>query len=288
MSIVRLCAVVLLVVGLAGCGGGGEQSPPKPKFANWPETLGDFRFRWSAEPGIDLVVGPAVPLRAYLESHRIGDFTNDLAATYPGFERAVPEGVTPLIFRSDTPYQLWNIRPAMGDTPRFDPPGPFYGNEYFHILELTVIEGGYRAHVCDGLYKVFREGEKPGTYTSVIRSGGIDDIGGLVVWRVEFSDTPPEPNAPAMVTVPQQGPNPAPVGDVFGPWRITGASEGFWGTSITLESIASETVDGARGISQCGDRMPHDRGERKAFYDSDFDTPPTAEPAEPGWPDNTA
>ena len=288
MTIVRLWAVVLLVVGLAGCQC-GEPSAPEPTFVNWPKALGDFRFRWSAEPGIDLVSGPAVPLRAYLESYRIGDLTDDTGAAYPGFERAVPEALTPP-FSSVTPAQLVSIRPAIEAEP-FGPPGPFYGNEYFHILELAPIEGGYRAYVCDGLYKVFRQAEQPGTYVSVVRYDartGLNDVGGLKVWRVEFTDAPPDPNAPARVTAPQRGPNPAPVGDVFGPWRITGASDNSWGTPITRESTAFEKVDGVARISQCSDRMRDGREQREAFFSRDFDTPPSAEPAEPGWPDGTS
>ena len=47
---------------------------------------------------------------------------------------------------------------AAPDAELFGPPGPFYGNEFFHILELTPIESGYRAYVCDGLYNIYREG----------------------------------------------------------------------------------------------------------------------------------
>ncbi len=107
---------------------------------------------------MDLVSGPAVPLRAYLESYRIGQLTGDIGAAYPGFDRAVPASPSP---DSDAPVQLGVIRPDPEAEP-FGPPGPFYGNEFFHILELTPIEGGYRAYVCDGLYKIFREGEEPG------------------------------------------------------------------------------------------------------------------------------
>ena len=88
MSMMRWCAVLLILVGLAGCR--GKETPPEPAFANWPESLGDFRFGWSAEAGVDLVSGPAVPLRAYLESYRIAQLTKDIGAAYPGFDRAVP------------------------------------------------------------------------------------------------------------------------------------------------------------------------------------------------------
>lgn len=289
-SMMRMCVVALLVVGLAGCR--SEEPPPEPAFANWPATLNDFRFQWGAEPGVDLVSGPAVPLRAYLESYRIAQLTQDIGAAYPGFERAVPPLPPPY---SDSPAQLGYIRPAPDAEP-FGPRGRFYGNEYFHILELTPIEGGYRAYVCDGLYKIFRAGdererEEREKYVSVVKYAanhtGLGDVSGMKVWRVEFTDTPPAADAPAMVTD-QRGPNPAPAGDVFGPWRITGASDIAWGTSITYESTAGETVDGPQRLSRCGDLLPDTRDGREAAIDSVLDTPPVAEPASPGWPDGTA
>jgi hypothetical protein len=285
MSMMRWCAVVLLVVGLAGCQ--RDESPPAPTYANWPESLQDFRFGWSAEAGVDLVAGPAVPLRAYLESYRIAQLTKDIRAAYPGFDRAVPALPPP---HSDTPAQLGVLRPAPDAEP-FGPPGPFYGNEFFHILELTPIEGGYRAYVCDGMYKIFREGEEEGKYVSVINYDsrtGVNDIGGLKVWRVEFTDTPPAADAPAMVTAAQRGRNPAPIGDVFGPWHITGASDDNWGTQINPESIPFGEPGGVDRISECSDRMPQWRTEREAIIESSLDTPPAAEPVSPGWPDGTA
>ena len=286
---IRWCAVVLLAaLGLTGCQ--GDEAPPAPTFANWPASLNDFRFRWAAEPGIDLVSGPAVPLRAYLESYRIGQLTGDIGATYPGFDRAVPELPAP---NSDAPAQLGVIRPAPG-AEQFGPPGPFFGNEFFHILEITPLEKGYRAYVCDGLYKIFREGdererEERGKYVSVVKYAsnhrGLNDVNGMKVWRVEFTDTPPAADAPAMVAGEQRGPSPAPAGDVFGPWRITGASDFAWGTDINRESTSDERMDGARRISQCSDLLPHWRTERDANIKSVLDTPPTPEPASPGWPE---
>lgn len=286
-ALLRWCAVPLMVIVLAGCQ--SEEAPPEQVFKNWPATLNDFRFQWAAEAGVDLVSGPAVPLRAFLESYRIAQFTNDIGAAYPGFDRAVPQASPP---RSDTSTraELTDIRPSP-DAEVFGPPGPFYGNEFFHILEFTAIEGGYRAYVCDGMYNIFRPGQKEekDKYVSVINydaRSGLNDIDGLKVWRVEFTNnTPPAPDVPATVTDAQRGPNPAPAGDVFGPWRITGASDDAWGTVINRESTADERVDGARRIGQCSDRMPQWRTEREAIIDRVLDTPPNAEPASPGWPD---
>lgn len=282
--IVRGCAVLLLALtGLTAC---GAENPPAPTFPNWPQSLADFRFRWAAEPDIDLVSGPAVPLRAYLESYRIAQLTQDIGDAYPGFDRAVP----PLPTDSHAPAQLLGIRPSP-DAEQFGPPGPFYGNEYFHILEIAPIESGYRAYVCDGLYKIFRDGkeEDAGKYVSVAGYGartGLLDVNGMKVWRVEFTDTPPATGAPAMVTD-QRGPNPAPGGDVFGPWRITGANDVRWGTLTNRESTADEWIDGAQRLSQCSDLLPHWRTERDANIEASLDTPPSAEPASPGWPGST-
>jgi hypothetical protein len=296
VPVARWCAVLLLVVGIAGCRG-GDDSAPKPaelRFANWPETLADFRFRWSAEPGIDLLTGPAVPLRAYLESHRVGDLTLDLGATYPGFQRAVPEGPPNSELFPNEPHQLRWIRPYTDPRLGFGPPGRFYGNEYFHVLDLTPIDGGYRAYVCDGLYKIFREGQRPGTFAPVFAptAGTPDpDDKAVEVWRVEFTDhpNPPGPNSPPMVTAPQEGPNPAPLGDVFGPWRITGASPGgFWGPTDGSDPAAGLDPAWEQLMERCLGLLPHDAAQRHAFYASEPDTPPAVEPALPGWPGSAA
>ena len=283
-STLRRCAVLLLVMaGLAGC-----HTQEAATFENWPQSLSDFRFRWAAEPGVDLASGPAVPLRAYLESYRIAQFTQDIDSAYPGFDRAVPEAA-PRNSSASTRAELVNIRP-LTDAEPFGPAGPFFGNEFFHILEITPIDGGYRAYVCDGLYKIFRAGEEPGKYESVVKYAashtGLNDVNGMKVWRVEFTDTPPAPDARAMVTD-QGGPKPAPADDVFGPWRITGASDVNWGSLLDRESTADEQVDGARRISRCSDLLPHWRTERDANIAASLDTPPTPEPASPGWPEAT-
>lgn len=294
-TIVRWCAALLLTLGMVGCQS-GDDAPPRSEttYANWPKALDGLRFRWSAEPGIDLLLGPAVPLRAYLESHRIGDMTFDADNVYPGFKRAVPQVGKPIDkSTSDLPFELWSIQPFTDSALVFERPTAFYGNEYFHILELTPIQsGGYRAYVCDGLYGIFHQGEKPNSYVPLFAptedypDPDLDNAA-INVWRVEFTDhpIPPDQHAPPMVTVPQKGPNPAPLGDVFGPWHITGASPNTsWGPT-----------DGPgpdpryRELRQrCLDRMPHDAAQRQALYTSQLDTAPTAEPAAPGWPGNTA
>src|SRR4051812_50076992 len=117
-SMVRLLAAAVLVVGLAGCSG-GEQSPPGPTFANWPKALQNFRFGWDAEPGIDLVSGPAVPLRADLESYRVTQLTQDIAAPHPGVDRPGPPPLPPPPSSSPPPPLV-----ALPPPPPPAPPGP--------------------------------------------------------------------------------------------------------------------------------------------------------------------
>jgi hypothetical protein len=181
------------------------------------------------------------------------------------------------------PWQLRHIQPATDPNLAFGPPGHFYGNEYFHALEITSTSTGYRAYVCDGLDKVFRygggdyqpvHGERVGKYVPVV---GHSVNPGILVWRVEFTDHPPDPTAPAAVTNAQKGPNPAPVDDVFDSWHISGASFRLWGDVGSPEEMATQQ-------EKCNARIPHDYGQGQGFETGPRETPPPADPAVPGWP----
>jgi hypothetical protein len=66
-------------------------SPPSHEstLTNWPKQVENFRFRWSAAEGVDLMTGPAVALRAYVESYRlVGMVGGDMSVVYPGFLHA--------------------------------------------------------------------------------------------------------------------------------------------------------------------------------------------------------
>jgi hypothetical protein len=292
MRFARAWAAALLMLPAAACGSSGDaaESPPEPTFANWPETLDGFRFRWAAEPGIDLLSGPAVPLRAYLESHRLGDLTSNPDSAYPGFKRAVPPVGKPIDQPSSTlPFQLWSIQPATDPALVYLQPTQFYGNEYFHILDLKPIDsGGYRAYICDGLYNVFHEGTDSHEFLPIYKPD--KDVFAVEVWRVELTDTPPTPpGAPPAAAGPQQGRNPAPMADVFGPWRITGASPNTsWGATDGSDPEAGADPATSQLRERCRNLMPHNAAQRQAIYSSRLDTPPVAEPAAPGWPDNAA
>ncbi|EUA63049.1 hypothetical protein I542_3206 [Mycobacteroides abscessus 1948] len=253
------------------------------KFPNWPVKLDNFRFRWSAEPGIDLLAGPAVPVRAYLESHRTGDYTLEPTAVYPGFDKAVAPGPKDNWERDVTDHQLQYIRPDTPQDTHYRPSNGVYGNEYFHILELSEIEYGYRAYVCDGYYKVFQD--HGGKYVSVSTGGKPDSIKlgptGVRVWRIEFSGQQPAD------TVSQKGPNPAPLGNVFGSWFINGADRfGYWGSWKKKSETDPRDPEVKDRLARCGNLMPDNEDQRLAYSTGEHDTPPATEPAVPGWPEN--
>ena len=275
-----------VMVGLGGCGrGDGTEGPVSPSFVNWSALLDGVRFRWSAEPGIDVLTGPAIPLRAYLESWSAARLTHDMTAVYPGFARAVVRGASEQQVLSDLfdprlPVQLRYIWPY---SPPSSQPYSLYGNVFFHVLELTPIEGGYRAYVCVANYRVFWR-NKEGQFLSLAWNMPDPESGmSVAAWRVEFSDVPPVAGSPAAVTGVQRGPNPAPLGDVFGPWQITGANpEGAWGP---LDSLTGEMArEHMAQVKLCVSRMPDSRDQIAALMSQRLDSAPSALPAVPGWP----
>ncbi|GCA98588.1 MULTISPECIES: hypothetical protein [Mycolicibacterium] len=293
-------AFLVAVTTFGACASHPAATPPPPaaktKIPNWPNELDGLRFRWTAEPGIDLLTGPAVPLRAYLESYRVGYMTKTIDTVYPGFQRAVPEIPIPASSGSAAaewnrlPFQLEWIRPAIDEHINFGN-GPFYGNEYFHVLEIATTPDGYRAYVCDGSYNVFHPAVgNPGKYTSIedYRSGSNSDAqkrerDALNVWRIEFSNKTKGLDK----GTPQKGPNPAPIGDVFGRWRIDGAAMGnFWGP--VDDSPTPQAPEYLQRLEQCSKAMPHNPQQRAQILMSVLDSAPVADPPVPGWPDTAA
>lgn len=237
----RAAAAILVLLVLSGC-----SSPPPPNdgaakpptYPNWPETLAGFRFRWTAEPGIDLLTGPAVPLRAYLESYRVGYFTprsrekRPRFVAYPGFFNAVAE--PPGVGRN-IPFQISEAWPFPG---RPYPPRQKYGTEYFHVLQIDPIDGGYRAYVCDGRYNTFEHDRHSNQYVTELGLGSKNYYDLVRIWRVELHEAGPTTTDDGL----QKGPNPAPLGDVFGNWKITASDKGFWGMPGSAEIREYEPV----------------------------------------------
>lgn len=268
-------------------------SSPAAQPANWPQNLADFRFRWSADTGFALDTGWAVPLRAYFESLRVIFYTRDEDAGYPGFKRATPE--PPAKFSSEwkkLPLPQRDLRGSEGRVDIDNPENRFVGNEDLYVLKAEPIASGFRAFVCDSTFGVYRgtKGSRLAPWGLESVTQGFDsDFTNMAVWRIEFSDQDPRAAAPVPTSpqTAQRGPEPAPRGDVFGPWFVTGAAEvGAW---YDVESPGTPGVQEARAAEsamreECLARYPLNAEQRKAIATTPIDALPEVKPAAPGWP----
>ncbi|MGE0778295.1 hypothetical protein [Mycolicibacterium sp.] len=301
-SLMRMisCASVVTMLLVAGCGTDGRvpDSTPSEGPKNWPQSFGEFRFRWTGEPGIDLTTGWAVPLRAYLESWLLTFYTDDTRSVYPGFDRATP----PLIKEGTpewtaTPYAQRSIGGYRGSSP-VPHDSVTMGNEQLHILGLESMPGGFRALVCESQFAVYTTVPDSSVYrpVSIEHAKNVEqaDFNNMLVWRIEFTDRHPSADgAPASPNEPQEGPLPAPTEDVFGPWFVTGAGlVGTWSNAdhpgLAPDEAkqrfleAGEEEDRLR--QQCLDWLGIPPDERLRLATTELDFPPAAEPAAPGWP----
>lgn len=224
IRIVATTAIIGLTQAISGCGESAnttpspQSTPSTQRLPNWPALADGMRFHWSAEPGIDLLTGPGVPLRAYFESFWLIDLLGDHDAGYPGFSRAVriPQG-GPNEFLTNNPVpqgdRTWSAHGNYLDK-------PLYGTLFIHVLRVATTPLGFSALVCDirdGLYIVGPDG----SYVPRWNSSRL----GTAVTRVDFSqDTAAGTHAPLSPVAPQRGPLPAPAEDVFGPWIATEAN----------------------------------------------------------------
>jgi hypothetical protein len=297
---------VAILLGATAC---DTESAPPPQIptpaaqpANWPQNLNDFRFRWSADPGFNLDIGWAVPLRAYLESLRIIYYTRDRDAGYPGLKRATPkppETFSPEWKKLTLPQR--DIRGSVGNVDLENPDKRFVGNEDLHVLKAEPIPSGFRAFVCDATFGIYR-----GSTGSQLIPWGFESAGqgfnidftNMAVWRIEFSDKDPRAGAPPLPSPQsaQQGPLPAPRDDVFGPWFVTGASLiSAWtdsdfpglqkGTPEYDQRHAEGRADEEAMRQQCLAQYPLNAEQRKAIATTVIDAPPAVKPALPGWPE---
>jgi|GEM_PF-3875155 len=245
---VAAMAAVLSVVSV-GCRSQQSQQ------AGWPDELNDFTIVWTAANDVDLVTGPAVPVRAYIESFVLQRITGDDKYLYPGFTDAVEE--------------RW--RPAGGGTGE-----PWVGTLTNHIVSLEESDGEVRAIGC-----MF-------TYTAATPAKDSDEYEGLGVMAIPEAEgiTPFEvrlsvPEHSALPAGPQQGPERAPFDNVFGGYRVTGYYGGYF--EAPGQTPLWENYDQA--TRECIAAAPDSRERRTYVLEnylpkSDFFTRPPA----PGWP----
>lgn len=263
---------------------------PRPEqYENWPNSLDGFRFHWTAAPGIDLTTGPAVLVRAYIESYEIANLTFDEDNVYPGFLRATAENEpTDRIYSSE----LVGIRPRWLDRGQHPIALEHFGFNTDYMLELSPTSSGFRAVVCTGSYSNFiKATARADSYVSVSSletDRGVVPYGkgpdaGISVRQIEFTQNDPRipKDAPRPVNTPQEGPVPAPQEDVFGNWFVTASSSSGWGP-ITRPELNNFPSPNQR--RQCGDAMPHNENQRIEMMTGYKNQLPFRGEARPGWP----
>lgn len=263
--ITRSSALPALLVLLTGCQvvGGNDSAPPNARMS-------DLHFQWNTESSIDLSTGPAVPLRAYLESRVVAYTQGDINSAYPGFADAVPTDDT-----HGTPsIGMSGLRPSIGPPPKTNP----VGNRQFFLRDIRQSPSGFTATVCDYEYAVGRE-VGDGKYRS-IADEEVRDNPGISVLRVDM--TRAGTSSPSELP-PQLGPAPAPATDVFGGWKVSRFLTRFFTNEPGFLDIwPTYEAD----LASCVERAP-DPPERRQFLTTgehprgDFHT----SPPRPGWPE---
>ena len=251
---------------LAGC---QVFNNDEPRIDRSGGPLADKHYQWTVGPGIDLLTGPAVPVRAFLESRLDAQTMSSLDYAYPGFDRAVAAAPA-----NGKDFLTNNLRPD-------EHLGPLdeivVGNSRFHIQSITRSGQTVTAILCSYRYGLAQEREN-GTFVSVlnkfVHNDGIDALLLTLAAPADESDSE---------LPPQTGPAPAPVVDVFGDWKVTGFLNGYFGPVPGYETVwPTFEADTAKCVEQAPDPP-----ERRAFLKegghprSDFPTSPPS----PGWPD---
>jgi hypothetical protein len=260
---VRLWPFVVgsVAVLVAGCTAQPTATAPRPPD-RWPANLSEFHFVWTAEPGIDLLTGPAVIARAYTESSLLASFGGSLDYLYPGFNHAVDKN-QPVGSSPRSTIALW-------PEPDLDPT-PTVGTAQEHILridqrgrDVAVVSCywtvGTALQQSNGQYRI--KGNPP-PYT------------GVYVDRVNLR-APAEPQ----VLPPQRGPSNYPFVDVFGQWRVTGSLHPMGSTDLQ-----PEWPEYTQDLDACTTKSPESLERRESLTSadrprSDFPTLPSS----PGWP----
>jgi hypothetical protein len=208
---------------------------------------------WTGETGIDLVTGPAVVVRAYIESFFLGELTHDQKYLYPGFADAVGE--------------QWR--------PRESPPAPrpWVGTMTNHILSLTRSGSTVTAIGCMSTYGAASPHGEDEYEAQAVPPGAPG--AGITAFKVKLSTQSVEQGDP------QKGPARTPFDDVFGGNKVTEYSGGY------IEARGSDNLwpERQQATSDCIAKAP-DPVERRRFLStnylsrSDFPT----SPVRPGWP----
>jgi hypothetical protein len=252
----RIITFLLVLISTSACA-------ENRAIERWRGPIADLRYVWTAEPGIDVLTGPAVPIRAFIESFMLSQYAGDMAYAYPGFDRAVP----------DSGSGLWTTRPAL-DVPSSE---TSVGNITHHMLSISRTRDDVASVICSYNYRLASPTDD-GSYRSVARAGS-GDSRGIYVTKVGLEG--PSPSMP-----PQSGPRPDPVDDVFGEWRVRGLLDSF---SKNKPGFAEAWPTFEADRQTCVDKAPDPPAVRAEIIEGTHprDFFPTS-PASPGWPEKSS
>ncbi|MDV7245221.1 MULTISPECIES: hypothetical protein [Rhodococcus] len=190
---------VAVVLAVSACSPEQTSEPPvsSPSVGGTPYAIPDntdYNYRWSADPGIDLLTPEATAVRAYVESYYLTVRAIATSAGYPGFEEAVDE----------------RLRMDYDNLDQLDR-SHYVGTQFQHLLWMTPTERGWFATVCTGDYSVMSEGP----------DGRFFNVGStnLHAETVEIA-APDFRGINAHVALPAEGPERAPAVDVFRGWKL--------------------------------------------------------------------
>lgn len=263
-STIRLLAsvcAVLCSLTLSSCNKQNAPQAETPQVPKpWTGLTQDVRAVWSAEPNIDLINGPAVVVRAYVESYFLAMKMGTIDVAYPGFTRAVP----PTTSTSSPFTDPW---------PDTSHPSPYriVGTDKRHILRMDSVGRSVVSIVCD--YTAYTHGLDRGDGTFGYKPGGDDD--GVGIQRIAM--TAPERTTGSLP--PQRGPAPAPATDVFGRWQVETMQ---WGVFEDDPRWPNREADAAACRNLAPDPVERRVALRKGAHPrSDYPTLPPY----PGWPE---
>jgi hypothetical protein len=138
--ILHSIAAVALLLCTTACSPTPREASPTPDaepVQRWSGQISDLRMTWTAEPGIDLVSGAAVVVRAYRESIELAELMGDQQYVYPGFDRAVAPDEP-----DSRKLSAWSRWPSLA-TPQTQ---PLVGNLKSHIRKVRGHEPGVFAY----------------------------------------------------------------------------------------------------------------------------------------------
>jgi hypothetical protein len=263
-----LAVILIACTVLVGC---HQTDNRQPAIQRWGGLVSDLRVQWDAEPGIDLLSGVAVPVRAYLESLLLAQHAGNVDYAYPGFTRAVPPDAP-----ADSPDNgARDRRPPL----KYALTSPVIGNNRYRIQSVERSGRSVAVVVCNYVYAA-AEQQANGMFVSWVDFGPVETRG-IITMRVLLV-APVDDSSPGLP--PQAGPAPAPRNDVFGDWQVSGFLVAT-GSDYAKPQWPAKEADRATCLQKAPDSL-----QRRTFLvngehpRTDFPT----SPADPGWPKNAS